>query len=218
MTLWQEFLVFLDGNRFASAVLFCAVAGILLSLLVGGRLKSVGLYAALSLAFVCVQVLFFLILKWDSAPLYFALAAEGVCFGVLYGLLFAYLTLQGKRAERKAKREEEKRRLQFVLPDQENAYLRDRLHTALKTAESNGEKEFSTDKRSVGVRLSYARKMVAKLKEAPLSPIERLDIEEMARTVLLMERKGRWSGTEIKMINEIFACLLKLSAKYEVAV
>ncbi len=219
MTLWQEFLAFLDGNRFAAAVLMSAVAGILLSLLIGGKFKSAGLYAALSLAFVCVQVLFFLILKWDSAPLYFALAAEGVLFGVLYGLLFAYLTLKSKRAERKAKREEEKRRLQFVLPDKENAYLRDRLHTALKAAETGSEKkEFSADKKSVGVRLSYARKMVAKLKEAPLSPIERLDIEEMARTVVLLERKGRWSGTEIKMINEIFTCLLKLSAKYEVAV
>ena len=33
-----------------------------------------------------------------------------------------------------------------------------------------------------------------------------------------MERKGKWSSTEIKMMNEIFSYLLKLSAKYEIAV
>ena len=68
------------------------------------------------------------------------------------------------------------------------------------------------------MRLRYTRRMVAKLKEATLSPIERLDIEEMARTLVLMERKEKWSSAEIKMINEIFSYLLKLSAKYEVAV
>lgn len=218
MTVWQEFLGFLDGNHFAAATIFGAGVGILLSLFLGGKWKSAGLYAALSLAFVCVQVLVFLLCRWDSAPLCFSLAAEGILVGLLYGLLFAYLTLKRKRAERKARKEEEKRRLQFVLPEKENAYLRDRLIRALKIAQEKDGKEFSTDQESIGVRLSYARTMVAKLKEAPLSPIERLDVEEMARTILLMEGKGSWSSSEIKMINEIFASLLKLSAKHEVAV
>ena len=218
MTVWQEFLGFLDGNRFATATVVGAVVGIVLSLFIGGKLKNAGLYAALSLAFVCVQVLVFLLCEWDSAPLYFSLAAEGILVGLLYGLLFAYLTLKSKHAERKARREEEKRRLQFVLPEKENAYLRDRLIRALKIAQEKDGKEFSTDQESIGVRLSYAHNIVTKLKESPLSPIERLDVEEMARTILLMERRGSWSSSEIKMINEIFACLLKLAAKHEVAV
>jgi hypothetical protein len=218
MTVWQEFLVFLGRNHFAAVTILGAGVGILLSLLLGGKLKSVGLYAALSLAFICGQVLVFLLCKWDSAPLYFSLAAEGILVGLLYGVLFAYLTLKCKRAERKARREEEKRRLQFILPEKENAYLRDRLIRALKIAQEKEGKEFSTDQESIGVRLSYARNMVAKLKESSLSPIERLDVEEMARTIALMERKESWSSSEIKMINEIFACFLKLSAKHEVAV
>ena len=113
----------------------------------------------------------------------------------------------------------EKRRVQFVLPDRENAYLRDRLRTALGVVESRGEgKQFAADKKSVGVRLRYARRMVAHLKGEALSPIERLDVEEMARTLIVMEQKGKWSLAEMKMINELFSCLLKLSAKYEIAV
>lgn len=219
MTVWQEFLGFLEDSKLAAAVIFSVLGGMLVSLSIGGRCKSTGLYAALSLAFVCVQTLIFLVFKWDSGFLYFSLAGEGVLFGILYGILFAYLLITARIKARKARREEYKRRLQFVLPDKENAYLRDRLHTALKTIEGNGErKELSTDKKSVGVRLRYARRMIARIKGAALSPIERLDVEEMSRTLLLMEQKGRWSNGEVKMINEIFSCLLKLSAKYEVAV
>ena len=219
MTVWQEFLSFLEGNKLAMVIILGSLSGIVLSAFIGGRCKSTGLYAALSLAFVCAQMLTFLVFKWNGAVLYLALATEGILFGFLYGILFAYLLIKEKIKARKARREEYKRRLQFVLPDRENAYLRDRLHTALKTIEVSGErKEFSTDKKSVGVRLRYARRMVAKVKGAALSPIERLDVEEMSRTLLLMEQKGKWSNGEIKMINEIFSCLLKLSAKYEVAV
>ena len=219
MMLWQEFFCFLAGDKRAVGVTILSLLGLLLSLLIGGRCKSTGLYAALSLAFVCVQTLTFLICKWDSAYLYFSLAVEGTLCGALYGALFAYLLIKEKVAERKRKREEHKRRLQFVLPDKENAYLRDRLHTALRTIDVDGaRKNFSADKKSIGVRLRYARGMAAKLKGAALSPIERLDIEEMSRTLNLMEQRGKWSNGEVKMINEIFSCLLKLSAKYEVAV
>ena len=184
MAIWKEFFSLLEGGRYAAIIIFGAVTGIFVSSIVGGKLKSTGLYAALSLAFVCVQMLFFLLCKWENTPLYLALVIEGILFGVLYGLLFILITLRNKRAERKARREEEKRRLQFVLPDKENAYLRDRLRTALKIVEGEGKKgDFSTDKESVGVRLRYTRRMVAQLKEAALSPIERLDIEEMARTL-----------------------------------
>ena len=219
MAIWREFFVYLEGNRYATIVILGTLAGEGLSWGIGGKLKSAGLYAALSLAFVCAQILFFLVYKWEAMPLYFALSIEGILFGVFYGLLFAYVAVKNNIKERRARREEEKYRLQFVLPDKENAYLQDRLRTALNVVECEGKKgDFSADKESVGVRLRYTRRMVAKLKETALSPIERLDIEEMASTLVLMERKGKWSSAEVKMINEIFSRLLKLSAKYEIAV
>ena len=218
MTVWQEFFAFLEGTRYAMIVVCGGLAGVLLSLFVGGRLKSTGLFSSLSLAFACVQTLAFLLLKWEGRFLCFALSIEGMAFGFLYGALFAYLQIKAKVRERKADRAAYKRHLQFTLPDKENAYLRDRLHTALQVVETGRGKELSSDKQSVDVRLRYARKMASRLKGERLSPIERLDIEEMGKTLFLLERKEKWSSLEIKLINEIFACLLKLSAKYELAI
>ena len=219
MATLQEFFSFLEGRRYAPTTVFGAFLGIVLCVLVGGRLKSAGLYTALSLALVCAQTLVFLACRWGWTFLCFALAAEGVLFGFLYGALFAYLFVKEKLRDRKARRSAYKHQLQFVLPDKDNAYLRDRLHTALRVVESGKDgQQLSADKESVDVRLRYARRMVAQLKGVSLSTIERLDMEEMATTLTFMERKGRWSTSEIKMINEIFSCLLKLSAKYEVAI
>ncbi len=116
--------------------------------------------------------------------------------------------------ERKKRRAEGARRLKYTLPDRENSYVRARLNTALK-----GEEELlKGEKQSVGVRLGYTRKMLSRVREAALSPVERLDVEEMAGLLALYLHKEKWSGAEVKAINEMFARLLKLSAKYEIAV
>ena len=155
-----------------------------------------------------------------------ALAAFCILFSMVFScvccLFLAYAVCSAKKRarERRERRAAVKRRLQFTLPDKENGYLRDRLHTALCAQESDERNEEIdvADKKSVGVKLGYARKMLAKVKESALSPIERLDVEEMSRLVALYGRKGKWSGSDVKAINEIFARLLKLSAKYEIAV
>ncbi len=115
--------------------------------------------------------------------------------------------------ERKALSLKLRRSLQYTLPDNENSYVRARLNTALKPQEEEG-----LEKEEVGVRLGYVKKLLSGVKEAALSPVERLDVEEMASAVVLYMQKQRWSGSDVKAINEIFARLLKLSAKYEVAV
>ncbi len=115
--------------------------------------------------------------------------------------------------ERKRRKRQAARRLAFTLPDGENEYLRSRLRTAL-----NGEEKAPTDRESVGVRLRYVRRMLAKLKESPLSPVERLDVEEMSGLIAAYGEERKWSSEDIKAVNEIFARLLKLSAKHEIAV
>ncbi len=131
----------------------------------------------------------------------------------LLKILSALFRLKVALRERKQRRLQARRRLEFTLPDGENAYLRERLRTSLKA-----EDKPPTDKESVGVRLRYARRMIARLKESPLSPVERLDIEEMSGLVAAYGGQQKWSNGDIKGVNEIFARLLKLSAKYEIAV
>ncbi len=151
-----------------------------------------------------------------------AVLLAGGCFALLTVFAMGKLTLtvakgvKGavKRGRlRKLRRAEIQRQLQYVLPDGGDSYVRSRLHTAL----GEGTEE-SVSRQNVGVRLDYARKMVAKIRESKLSPVERLEVEEMARLVSLYLRQEKWTGGDLKAINEVFTRLLKLSAKYEVAV
>ncbi len=121
------------------------------------------------------------------------------------------LVLRAK--ERKKSRAERARRLKFTLPDRENSYVRARLNTALQ-AEDKAVEGFEP----AYLRLGYVRKMLAKVQEATLSPIERLDVEEMSGLLALYTAKEKWSAEDRKAVNEVFSRLLKLSAKYEIAV
>ncbi len=122
--------------------------------------------------------------------------------------------LSRRRKERRRRRLQAARKLEFTLPDERNEYVRSRLRTTLR-AETPPK---TVDKDSAGVRLRYAKKMLSLLKESPLSPVERLDVEEMDGVVALYKGRERWSSEDMKAVNEVFARLLKLSAKYEIAV
>ncbi len=141
----------------------------------------------------------------------------------VYACLFLLLTLLTVRLfrrlfsllkARKTRRIQAKRRLRYTLPDERNDYVKSRLHTALRAEE--GEKYVNRE--SVGVRLRYAKKMLALLKESPLSPVERLDVEELDGVIAAYQAREKWSSEDVKAVGEIFARLLKLSAKYEIAV
>ncbi len=116
-----------------------------------------------------------------------------------------------RKQRRRAQRIEETRALRYTLPERDNLYVRARLNTALQTGEQ------ATDE-PVELRLGYARKMLAKVKEAALSPVERLDVEELSSLIALYIEKEKWSSEDRRAVNEAFAKLLKLSAKYEIAV
>ncbi len=148
-----------------------------------------------------------------------------LCLTAICALLVAFLVLlrlgeiffaaarmgrQRKRLRRQ-QRMEEKRALRYTLPDRENSYVRARLHTALQPQTTDGEEP-------IELRLGYVRKMLAKVKEAALSPVERLDVEELSSLIALYVGKEKWSTEDRKAVNEVFARLLKLSAKYKIAV
>ncbi len=147
----------------------------------------------------------------EVATLYIACAClsflllRTVLFLCVGGVLLLRAAKQRKHARIRAAK-----KLEYTLPDERNEYVRERLQTALRPME----------RESVGapVRVRYAQNLLAQLKGSPLSPVERLDIEEMEKTLALYREEELWQGEELQSINEIFARLLKLSAKYDVAV
>lgn len=132
--------------------------------------------------------------------------------GVLYLLLFSALRLRKMAAERKKRRAEISRRLQYTLPDRGNGYIRERLKTALKVDDAPENEE----ENKVSVRLGYARALLCKVQEAPLTVAERLQTEEIGKIFTLYKGKEGWKTEELRNLNDLCATLLKLSAKYAV--
>ena len=58
--------------------------------------------------------------------------------------------------------------------------------------------------------------MLDKICDSPLSTAERIEIGQMQDDLYAFEVKGRFTAKEVSSINEKFARLLKLSAKYNV--
>lgn len=105
------------------------------------------------------------------------------------------------------------RRVEFTLPERENSYVRARLHTALRT---DGLQNTQEAREEFTVCLGYARELLAKVKGAPLSQAERLELEELEKLFALYFCKPKWTAYELRTVNDGCSRLLKLSAKYAV--
>ncbi len=144
------------------------------------------------------------------------LAGVYVCLGLLvvhslWGVGSLILRWIERRRERKKSRLTAARRVEYTLPERENTFVRSRLNTALNSSREDKETP-------IEVRLGYVKKMLCSVKEAALTPVERLDVEEMSGVVAAYTAKEGWSSADRKAVNEVCAKLLKLSAKYEIAV
>ena len=110
---------------------------------------------------------------------------------------------------RKSERQEKRRDLQFTLPERENSYVRARLENVLRVGEKEVDGVWKTE-------FAYAKSLLAKLKGAELSGVDRLQMEELAKLLALYGKKEKLSAADLPLINDAFAILLKLSAKYGV--
>ena len=159
-------------------------------------------------------------LDWckSNKELCFVLGAA-VAVSVLVSSFWYFVTLFvwlcRKRAKtRRVCRMERMRQLQYALPDRENTYVRARLHTVLQPQE----RDYKQLADGEPVRLSYAKKLLARVREAELSTAERLQAEDIGKVFALYMQKPRWDSADLRVVNDTFAALLKLSAKYAVAV
>lgn len=214
MQIWFFALVFFGQDKLAAALALAIIFLTATAVSVGFFARSTGLYAALCLLTVSLGNILFLAFGRGEKTLALLLAVGGSFAGIGYAVLYLLLALRRKIVRRRAARVELKRHIQFTLPDRENEYLRDRLRISLNTKKE----EVVSERKQVGVRIGYARKMLAKIKEEALTPTERIDVEEMAGLIAAYDGKEKWSASDVKVMSEIFSRLLKLSAKYGIAV
>ena len=113
---------------------------------------------------------------------------------------------------RRKKRKRVNRELKFALPDRENTFVRSRLSTVLNVEFCEAEKQ----EEKLAIEFSQALKMLDKISIAPLSTAEKIEVGQMQGDLRAFEEKERFSAKEVSSINEKFARLLKLSAKYGV--
>lgn len=147
-----------------------------------------------------------------SAAYIGAVTAIGLGSSYLYSSCIC--ALKNRVRAKKRRRLEMLRRVEYALPDRENQYIRARLHTVLQAPKQ----EQTQESKCEPARLGYARKLLAKVLEAPLSAAERLQAEDISKTFALYLQKEKWDGNDLRTVNDTFSCLLKLSAKYAVAV
>ncbi len=115
-------------------------------------------------------------------------------------------------ARRRKKRKTVNRELKFTLPDRENTFVRSRLSTVLNLefCRAQGQEE------KLAIEFSQALKMLDKISFAPLSTAEKIEVGQMQDDLHAFQAKEKFTAKEVLSINEKFARLLKLSAKYGV--
>ncbi|MBE5740290.1 MAG: hypothetical protein E7349_05495 [Clostridiales bacterium] len=163
----------------------------------------------------------FVLLGTERAVLSTVSCLVGLCFmaAFVYVLLTCALIIRAVVLRRKKRRAEILRKVQYTLPEKDNSYIRSRLNTALNAANVPTHKEMPLPK-DEGVKedfqADYARKLLAKLQEAPLTKAERLEMQEVSRLFSAYLKKSRWTVEDVRLINDMFSYLLKISAKYAI--
>ena len=135
--------------------------------------------------------------------------------GFMYLVLFCSLSARRAILDRRKRREEISRRLQYTLPQRDNSYIRARLHTALNCEENAFNADMGGGKEGK-IPFQYVQELLCKVKESPLTMAERLQVEEMSKTFALYDGKEEWTTEELRGVNDLCGALVKLSAKYAV--
>ncbi len=212
----------LDNATGGNGILLVAaiIGGVLLlvALLVSCLCQKQAIYAGIALLLVggLEWVIFATDTQVRTAAFFRALAWLTV--GALWLLTEGIIAFARRLARRKKRLILNGKSSSGLLPERNNSYVRARLHTALRAEEergSNVRKNVPYENRGT-VRLGYARRLLAGVQDAPLSPAERLETDALARSFAEYALCESWSTEQLRAVNELFARLLKLAAKYSV--
>lgn len=213
---WIERSVeWITENRELCIAFAVTVLALQIFAVIGILTNSAGVYSAFACIFGGCFGIAVLVLELSPYLAALGLGVFAIVAGLGYLTVFSAVSLRRRSRERRARRAEIARRLQYTLPDRENSYIRARLNTVLQVPE---ERDYKRSDGGEPARLDYARKLLARVKSEPLSAAERLQAEDIGKTFALYLQKPRWDSADLRVVNDTFACLLKLSAKYAVAV
>lgn len=205
-----------DGNGLLSFVAILCGFLLLLSVTVACLCKKESVYVAT--AFLSIAAMEYAIYVTET-PLETVVQVWGITWvAVGGGWIFTLLTIFFlNRALHKKKRLIVSAKVNALLPERDNSYVRARLNTALRTEEISAEQRKRVPYENRGtVRLGYVRRLLASIQDAPLPPAERLEVETLSQEVENYARCEKWNATQLRAVNELFARLLKLAAKYSV--
>lgn len=207
---WSEIFNTVFCQSYATLIVFCtACALLIISALIGYKVKSTGVYSAFVLLVyggACIAVLTQTLT--GKSALYLT-AGFTVVSGALYLTLWLILTIKERITRRRAQRKEIERKLKFTLPERENSFVQARLNTAL-----HPDAEKLQEQESQALPLSHAWDLLTKLREKQLTTADRLASAELAALLSLYKEKETWTNRESQAVNDALAGVLKLSAKY----
>ncbi len=163
----------------------------------------------------------------DILTLFFVGILLAFLTAFVYVLLTCALIVRAVVLRRKKRRAEILRKVQYTLPDKENSYIRSRLNNALqgenlqsKSKALNALEHVVQERKEEGVKgafhADYAKKLLEKLQEAPLTKAERMEMQEISRLFSAYIKKSRWTVEDVRVLNDMFSYLLKISAKYAI--
>lgn len=210
--MWNFLLEWINAHVALAAVMSGSLLVLTASAIVSALDQSVRIYLGALSMIAGGGALLKLLQEAGARELWFALCICGVFGGGTY--FIAYLVALFVRAKRKkrARKEERYRQLQYTLPDRENTYIRARLNGALHCEREESKVEKSAWK----TEFSYARDLLAGLRAAELSATDRLQTEDLSRLLALYGKKEKLDSEDLPLVNDCFAALLKLAAKYAV--
>ncbi|MBQ8884923.1 MAG: hypothetical protein IJY62_00900 [Clostridia bacterium] len=143
--------------------------------------------------------------KLEPVTLLFAsIGISSVFFLCLYA---AFRRRSNKRAKNKIDRTEV-----FTLPDRENTFVRDKLNTTLNYVSEQRADDYNMEEERL--RLDFVRTLLQKLKKAPLSVGDRLEVNAVSQKITRYALQNRLTTEETRDLNDGFSLILKMSAKY----
>ncbi len=205
-----------EWGFFGDSAILLAFGMAAMTLIVGGvcayRLKSDGVFLAL---FAITLGSIFIAFAVTGTPImqtapFFALLA--ITVGSAYLFYFFCRRLKERARARKKARAEKSRQLEYTLPQKENTFIRERLHTTLRE-EENSQTTFGEE---IEFRFAYANALLNKIRAQTLSVAERLETNELAKVLALYKEKGTYVNEDVRLLGETFSRVLKLAAKYGV--
>lgn len=181
--------------------------------MIGFCCRDRGFYTAFAVMITCGACVVFAAAEKPMEFLWVVAAGFTFIAAGFYALMTCGLICRAHILRQRKRRNEILRKVQYALPEKDNSYIRERLNTVLQSTPTD-KTQSQTISNKEAFQTAHAQKLLQKVQEAPLTKAERLEMEEVSRLFSAYLKKSRWTVEDVRLINDMFSYLLKISAKY----